>query len=82
MKTITIQGAGNAPNKPCDVLYINGDRWVVKNIVREARSYTMHLEPLETFVGSIKLLSIPGFEGTLLEYIQMLCTEYEAVCCN
>ena len=81
MKTTTIQGAGDAPNKPGDVLYINGDRMIVTKIDRDLHSYTMHLEPLEIVISGISKISIPGFEGTLLEYIQMLCNEYEDGCC-
>ena len=81
MKTVTIQGAGEAPNKPWDILYINGDRMVVTKVDIDIHSYTMHLEPLETVISRVNLLSIPGFEGTLLEYIQMLCNEYEDGCC-
>lgn len=82
MKKMTIQGAGDAPNKPCDILYINDDRMIVTKVFRDARSYTMYLEPLETFISSVKMMSIPDFEGTLLEYIQMLCNEYENGCCS
>jgi hypothetical protein len=81
MKRTTIQGAGDAPNKPGDILYINDDRMIVTKVGRDVRSYTMYLEPLETFISGNKLLSIPGFEGTLLGYIQMLCNEYEDGCC-
>ena len=81
MKELTIKGAGDAPNKPYDILYINDDRMIVTRVDVNVRSYTMYLELIETFISRVRLISIPNFEGTLLEYIQMLCNEYEDVCC-
>lgn len=81
MKTVTIQGAGETPNRPGDILYINGDRMFVTKINRDIHSYTMYLEPLEIVISGINKISIPGFDGTLLEYIHMLCNDYEDNCC-
>lgn len=81
MKTTTIQGSGEAPHKIGDVLYINSERWAVYRIAQHAISYTMCLKPLGQFVGSTKLISIPGFEGTVSDYIELLCNEYEDGCC-
>lgn len=84
-KTITFEGAGKANHKPCDVLHINGDRWVVESVDQMPKSYRLNLVPLQVFIASRKILGVEigdyKANMTLQEYLNLLCSEYEDGCC-
>ena len=84
-KNVHFEGAGKANHKPCDVIHINGDSWVVESVDQQPRSYKLNLVPIEHFVAAHNLM-LPCSEYTettsLLDYINLLCTEYEDSCCS
>lgn len=83
-KIFCFEGAGKANHKPCDIIHINGDRWVVDSVDQMPRSYLLNLVPIEVFVASHKILAKTEYDGsiTLQEYINQLCDEYEDSCCS
>jgi hypothetical protein len=82
-KIFCFEGAGKANHKPCDILHINGDRWVVESVDQLPHSYRLNLVPIEVFVASHNILAKTEYDDgiTLQEYINLLCSEYEDSCC-
>lgn len=78
-RKMTMQVAG-APHKPGDILYINGERWVVTKLVYECRYSTIKCETLADYLARTNKIKINNQEMTIAEYLKILCDEYEYDC--
>lgn len=77
--TMIMEVAGN-PHKPGDILHINYERWIVTKVVLNHTYSTVHLEPLSNVLARNGTISIDGYQGTIADYLKILCDEYEYDC--
>lgn len=77
--TMIMDVAGN-PHKPGDILHINYERWVVTKVVFNHTYSTVHCEPLINVLARNTNISVVGYQGTIADYLKILCDEYEYDC--
>lgn len=78
-REMTMELSGN-PHNPGDIININGERWMVVSVDFNYFYSTVHLEPLTDVMAASRIVRIGAYEGTIADYIKMICDEYEYDC--
>lgn len=78
-RSMTMDVSGN-PHNPGDILYINDERWMVVSVNFNFTYSKVRLEPLADVMAKTRIVQIGAYQGTIADYIKMLCDEYEYDC--
>lgn len=78
-RKITMDVSGN-PHKPGDIIHINGERFMVVKVDFNFTYSKIRLEPLADVMAENRHVRIGAYEGTIADYIKILCDEYEYDC--
>ena len=78
-REMTMEVSGN-PHNPGDIISINGERWMVVSVNFNFLYSKVRLEPLTDVMVASRVVRIGAYEGTIADYIKMICDEYEYDC--
>lgn len=78
-KVLTMDVSGN-PHNPGDVLHINGERWTVTKVKFNYTYSTIYCEPLVNVLAKNTIISVDWYQGSIADYLKILCDECEHDC--
>jgi len=78
-REMIIDVSGHQHN-PGDIMCINGERWMVVSVNFNCSYSTVRLEPLTDVMAANRIVQIGTYEGTIADYIKIICDEYEYEC--